>query len=68
MAYNVEPGLGDIVIDRINQEVNSEGEKIIKVTKKKLRKKMKVQGRNKLMEEGEVSYVRINNINVFDYD
>jgi hypothetical protein len=43
----MQAGLGDLVVDKIQEEVNSVGEKIIRVTKKKLVKKAKVQGRKK---------------------
>jgi len=39
--------LGDLVVDKVQEELNSNGEKIIKVVKKKLVKKAKVQGRKK---------------------
>ena len=36
-----------MVVDKIQEEVKSDGEKVIKVTKKKLVKKAKVKGRKK---------------------
>ena len=75
MAQNLEAGLGDIVVDNIAEEVKPGGEKVIKVIKKRLRKKQKVAGRTKpqggqplMEEEPEQQYVRVNQINVFDYD
>jgi hypothetical protein len=47
MAQVIDTGLGDIIVDQIRQELNSEGEKVIRIRKKVLKKKPKIQGRNK---------------------
>lgn len=75
-AEKLEVGLGDLVIDEIIERVGPSGEKIIAVKKKRLRKKAKIQGRKKrdgaeLLPQEDISsreeYVRVNQVNVFDY-
>lgn len=79
MAQNIEPGLGDVLVDKIKQELNSEGQRVIRVTKKVLKRKKKAyEGRKKQIlnemdpisqqEDDELGFVRVNQLNVFDYD
>ena len=72
MAMKMETGLGDVVVDKIKEEVLVDGGKVIKVMKKRLVKKEKPKrkkGQLVPQEEGTpFDYVRVNQINVFDYD
>jgi hypothetical protein len=42
----METGVGDVIVDKIQEEVGKDGEKVIKVTKKKLVKKAKAKRKN----------------------
>ena len=67
----MEAGLGDVVVDKIREEAQEDGGKVIKVTKKRLVKKAKPKrgkGDPIPQEEGTAfDYVRVNQINIFDY-
>ena len=64
-----EAGVGDVVVDNIKEEFQGDGGKVIKVTKKRLVRKAKPKRKKGelLPEEAAFDYVRVNQVNVFDY-
>ena len=71
MARKLEVGVGDIVVDKIREEVTGDGERIIKVTKKRLVKKKKPRRKKgepiPQEEETPFDFVRVNKVNIFDF-